>query len=148
MNLALCFRNRLCSSASCNCIRERDNKIVRAVEGEPARFVIVLCRILGLTRSRVKYLTRSLEQQVYEFFKLNSEMTPRLRLLRRRPPMFKININPIIVSFTSSLFALKSVWGQSSVTFRVKIKIVWYEQFKKGRGREGRRNQIPHIALT
>ena len=59
LNLALCFRNRLCSSASCNCIRERDNKIVRAVEGEPARFVTVLCRILGLTRSRVKYLTKS-----------------------------------------------------------------------------------------
>ena len=57
LNLALRCRNRLCSSASCNCIRERDNKIVRAVEGEPARFVTVLCRILGLTRSRVKYLT-------------------------------------------------------------------------------------------
>ena len=57
LNLALCFRNRLCSSASCNYIRERDNQIVRAVEGEPARFVTVLCRILGLTRSRVKYLT-------------------------------------------------------------------------------------------
>ena len=56
MNLALRCRYRLCSSASCNCIRERDNKIVRAVEGEPARFVTVLCRILGLTRSRVKYL--------------------------------------------------------------------------------------------
>ena len=28
LNLALCFRNRLRSSASCNCIRERDNKIV------------------------------------------------------------------------------------------------------------------------
>ena len=64
LNLALCFRNRLCTSASCNCIREKDNKIVRAVEGEPAGFVTVLCRILGLTRSRVKYLTAS----TYHFF--------------------------------------------------------------------------------
>ena len=55
---------------------------------------------------------RPLQQQVYQSFKVYSEITPRPRLLRVQS-LWPTNINLFIVNFISSLGPLKPVWAQS-----------------------------------
>ena len=61
---------------------------------------------------------RLLPQQICQSFKLKFKDHTATKIFESRESMFKANINPVVASFTSLLFALKPVWAQSKVYFR------------------------------